>query len=306
MTSPGDEVAHDAVRVLAFDVGGTHVRGALCDGSGRLLQREVLPSPRADGPALLSALAQLADSLTESGGPRPCAAGLAIAGLLDLVSGSLLVSPNLELEHVELVAPLSQALDLPVALVNDVNAAALGEASSAGCEHLVALFIGSGVGFGAVTGGHLVEGLRGMAGEAGHLIFDPAGPPCPAGCVGCFDAVLGGHGLARAARAAGVAQDTEGLLAAWRAGDARAGQLVERALSAMSVLTRLAVNLFDPDRVVVGGGLAAHLPELQLAAQQGVSGNPIGSGRGALPVVAAALGDDAGLVGAARRALVAR
>jgi glucokinase len=82
--------------------------------------------------------------------------------------------------------------------------------------------------------------------------------------------------------------------------------LVERALSAMNVLTRLAVNLFDPDRVVVGGGLAEHLPELHQAAERGVSGNPIGSGRGALPVVAAALGDDAGLVGAARRALVAR
>jgi len=307
MSPMGDsQVPDDSVRVLAFDVGGTNVRGAICDRAGRLLQRAHLPAPRGDPAALLAALLQLANSMSDDVGPRPCAVGLAIAGLLDLQAGRLSVSPNLELAGVDLVEPLERALDLPVTLVNDVNAAALGEASAAGCDHLVALFIGSGVGFGAVTGGRLVEGLRGMAGEAGHLIFDPAGPTCPAGCKGCFDAVLGGNGLTRAAREAGVADDTEGLLASWRGGDPRAGQLVERALSAMNVLTRLAVNLFDPDRVVVGGGLAEHLPELHQAAERGVSGNPIGSGRDALPVVAASLGDDAGLVGAARRALVAR
>ena len=293
-----------SARVLAFDVGGTHVRGALCDGTGALIRRTQCPAPRGDGPALLDALGEMARELAGSAGPEPRAVGLALAGLLDLPRGRLVLSPNLELSDLDVTGPLERRLALPVALVNDVNAAALGEAWVAGCDHLVALFLGSGVGFGAVAGGRLIEGLRGMAGEAGHLIYDRAGPPCPAGCVGCYDSVLGGQGLARAAATHGIAEDTAGLLAAHRSGDEGASQLVQRALAAMTVLTRLAVNMFDPEMIVVGGGLATHLPELLDAARLGVTGNPIGSGRRELPVLAARLGDDAGLVGAARRALM--
>lgn len=297
---PGPE----STRVLAFDVGGTHLRGALCDGSGTLLRRTQASAPRGDGLALLDALQAMARELSSERGPRPQAAGLALAGLLDLPRGRLALSPNLELTDLDVTGPLERRLALPVALVNDVNAAALGEAWAAGCDHLVALFLGSGVGFGAVAGGRLIEGLRGMAGEAGHLIYDRSGPRCPAGCVGCYDSVLGGQGLARAASAQGIADDTAGLLAAYRAGGQEAGELVRRALEAMTVLTRLAVNMFDPQRIVVGGGLATHLPELLEAARLGVTANPIGFGRTELAVLPAQLGDDAGLVGAARRALM--
>jgi glucokinase len=293
-----------SAQVLAFDVGGTHIRGALCDGSGALLARARVATPRGDAKALIAALVAVAQELTPREGVGPSGVGLAIAGMLDLPQGQLVLSHNLELAHVDLAAPLEAALGLPVSLVNDVNAAALGESWGLGCDHLVALFLGTGVGFGAVAGGRLVEGARGMAGEAGHLIYDPEGPECPAGCSGCYDATLGGEGLAREAQALNLATDTMGLLAAWRAGDTAATALVERALQAMTVLTRLVVNLFDPAMVVVGGGLATHLPELLAAAREGVAGNPIGAGRIELPVCAASLGDDAGLVGAARRALL--
>jgi len=306
MTSrAGPTPGAESSRVLAFDVGGTHVRGALCDGRGALLRRTHTSTPRGDGDALLDALVEMAGQLGSECGPGPRAVGLALAGLLDLPRGRLALSPNLELTDVDVTGPLERRLNLPVALVNDVNAAALGEAWAADCDHLVALFLGTGVGLGAVAGGRLIEGQRGMAGEAGHLIYDESGPVCPAGCRGCFDAVLGGQGLARAAAAQGIAEDTKGLLAAYRAGEQAAGELVRRALDAMTVLTRLAVNMFDPQRIVVGGGLASHLPELMRAARLGVTDNPMGFGRTGLAVLAAQLGDDAGLVGAARRALMA-
>lgn len=289
--------------VLAFDVGGTQLRGALCDDAGRPLQRRAVPSPCHDPDALVQALLEQGRELLAAADGAPRAAALAIAGTVDRQAGSVGVSPSLGLHDVQLRAPLEAGLGLPVALVNDVNAAALAEARAVDCADLVALFVGTGVGTGAVSGGRLVQGQRGMAAEGGHFIWRPDGLACPLGCRGCFEAYLGGESLARRARAAGVAEDTAGLLAAARAGDAAAEALVEDARQALAALTTLLVNIFDPQRLVLGGGVARRWPELLDVARAAVAANPLGNGRRELPVEPARLTDDAGLVGAAHAAL---
>ena len=286
-------------RVLAFDVGGTHLRGALVERGLVVGEPASCRTPLGDGAALVAAIAGLGAELCARPGPPPLAVGLAIAGTLDTRAGLLRCSPNFGVQDLALSAPLQAALGLPVSLINDVNAAALGEARARGCDDLAAVLLGTGVGTGFVSGGHPVLGHRGMAGEGGHLIHDPAGEPCPAGCRGCFEAHLGGAALGRAAAAAGLGDCSADLLAAWRAGDERARPAVTRALDAARALACLIVNAFDPQVIVFGGGLGSAFPEALAAAREGVAGNPLGSGRRDVPVEPNRLGDRAGLLGAA-------
>src|SRR5262249_24204216 len=134
------------------------------------------------------------------------------------------------------VPPLEQALSLPVRLVNDVNAAAWGEAHVAGCRDLAAILVGTGVVTGFVCGGTLVEGHHGLAAEGGHAVWRPDGLACPLGHAGCYEMYLGGYALAGRARAAGLAADGAALVARWRAGEAAASAIMQDAVDALARL----------------------------------------------------------------------
>jgi len=284
--------------VLAFDIGGTHLRGARWSARGGLGARATAPTPRSSPGALVEALVDLAQGLAGQGA-APAAAGLAIAGTIDRAAGLVRTWPTTGFTDLDVKTPLERALGLPVLLVNDVNAAALGEARAAGSADLAALFLGTGVGTGFVCGGALLEGHRGMAGEGGHLVCQPGGPPCPAGCRGCVESFLGGDALGRRALPLGLPQETRALVAAWRAGDARARGLLDEAFTALAALVSLVINAFDPERIVLGGGLFSAAQEEFLAAARGaVAALPLGHGRRDLIVERARLGADAGLAGA--------
>ncbi len=291
--------------VLAFDVGGTQLRCGWVDDSGELRVTRSAATPRSSAEDLSAGLLTVAqDVLAEAADmgfcradEGPAAAAVAMAGTVDRAAGLMRSWPMAGFTDFDVTGGLANLLGVPVALVNDVNAAALGEADVAGCQDLAALFLGTGVGGGFVSHGRLVEGRRGMAGEAGHLPFRP-GEPCPAGCDGCIEAYLGGEALARRAVAAGVAETTAGLLDAWRAGQGAAALLMGDALEAMSALVSITVNLFDPERIVVGGGLGLRCPELLEVARRTVAELPLGHGRRDIPVVPATLGEQAGLLGA--------
>jgi glucokinase len=290
--------------VLAFDVGGTQLRGALIDGAGKILERQSVPTPRSSPEDLGHALTDVGEALlaTENGQiSRPRAASVAMAGTVDRTSGQVRSWPTTGFTDFDVTSGLARRFDLPVALVNDVNAAALGESEAAGCGELAALFLGTGVGTGFVSGGRLLEGQRGMAGEGGHLPFRP-GVSCPAGCDGCIEAYLGGDALERRAQAAGVPADVPGVLEAWRAGQQPATAIMEDALEALEALVSITVNLLDPQRIVLGGGIGMRCPEMLATARQTVLELPLGDGRRDLPVEAARLGDEAGLIGAGRLA----
>lgn len=298
-SSSGRPAGNEPV-VVAFDVGGTHLRGALVTRDGRILARERTESPRHDGPRLRAVILQLARVLCRGSAVSPLAVGLAIAGTIDLRRGMVRVSPSLAVVDLVLADPLEEALGCPVAMVNDVNAAALAEAAAWKCADLAVLLVGTGVGTGFVAGGRLVEGTHGMGGEGGHLIFRPGGEPCPLGCRGCFESYLGGETLRRRALTTSVAGDTAGLLAAWRRGDVNAAILMDDALAAMEGLVTLIVNAFDPARLLLGGGVVDACPELVQAAHRAIRTNPLGPGRTDLPVDRPRLDSDAGLLGAAR------
>lgn len=293
--------------VLVFDVGGTHLRsavfGAPRDGEGALGNRRDVPTPNGGEEALLAALSAEGRAQIEAAAEAPKAIGLAIAGCSDTASGRVYDSAALSLHDTPIGPLLSDALGLPVRLVNDVNAAAFAEAHSAGVRDLVAIFIGTGVGAGCVSGGTLMEGHRGMAAEGGHVIWREGGLRCDCGVNGCYQAYLGGNSLARRAAEAGLGGDAAALFAAHRAGDARALPIVADALAAMGSLCRLLVTLFDPERVVIAGGIGMNTPELLDAALHALHPHPLARQAGAIPVLPATHGADAGLLGAALLAL---
>ncbi len=287
------------MNVLAFDIGGTNLRSALVDGHGRLGARRDRPTPVDSVASLTAAILSESRAHLSEADERPVAIGIAMAGYTDTHTGMVYASPSLGLRDALVGPPLMEALGLPVRLVNDVNAAAWGEARHAGSSNLVALLVGTGVGTGFVSSGTLIEGHHGMAAEGGHAIWREGGLACPAGHAGCYQAYLGGSALGERARDAGLGADAAALMKAWREGHRGAAEIMRDAQDAIASLCRLLVTLMDPERIVIAGGVALRTPELLQAARAAVDPHPLSADAGAVTVLPAALGDRAGLMGAA-------
>ncbi|MHC5212297.1 MAG: ROK family protein [Planctomycetota bacterium] len=284
---------------LAFDIGGTHLRSAFVDADGRLSGRRDVETPTSSSQAFLEGLIREGRAQLDGASTPPDAVGLAMAGYTDTRTGRVYDSPSLGITDALVGPPLQEALGLPVRLVNDVNAAAVAEAQAAGVRDLVAILVGTGVGTGFVSGGELIEGVRGMAAEGGHAIWRAGGPTCSAGHSGCYQASLGGAALSRRAREVGLDVDASGLVEHWRAGDARATELMQEACEALAALCVLLVTLLDPERIVLAGGVALNTPELLEAARAAVDPHPLAPSAGPVTVLPARFGEDAGLLGAA-------
>ncbi|MGK2965290.1 MAG: ROK family protein, partial [Tepidiformaceae bacterium] len=178
--------------ILAADIGGTNLRAALVADDGVIFEQRVAPNPGGAAAEVTGAIVALMSGVLAVAPERPVAASLAIAGLVDADGGRVLVSPNIPAFRDTAVAGIvAGALGLPTYIENDASAAALGEhrfGAGRGLRHLLHLTLGTGIGGGIVIGGHLYRGARGMAGEIGHTVIDPAGPACNCGSRGCLEA----------------------------------------------------------------------------------------------------------------------
>jgi glucokinase len=311
--------------VLAVDFGATNLRAALVRRDGTLaFHRQTATGARDGVVAVVERIVRLVDEVAaDAGVDRAVPVGVVAPGPLEPATGVVLFAPNLVgWQRVPLRRMLEERLGRRVVLGNDGNGAALGEAlfgAAKGCRHLVHLMLGTGVGGGVIAHGQLIEGVRGLGTEVGHVPVDPTGPRCHCGGVGCVEAYIGGWALARdgeALRNSGRSELLRELagdgpvtaahvVEAARAGDAGARAILEQAARALAVGLAGLVNVFDPEMIVIGGGVA-RAGELLL--------DPL---RRWLPVYAihyivehtelrlSALGDDTGLYGAAARAFLA-
>ena len=301
---------------VGLDVGGTKVLGVAIDprDPGTIVAEHRVPTPDG-GAGLVDILVGLAGAL----GASPRAVGVGIPGLVDR-SGTLHMGPHLrQLRDVPLAQLLTDRLGVPATVDNDANCHAVGEqaaGAAAGAEESLVVSFGTGIGAGIVTGGRILRGAHGFAGEPGHMVVDPNGPPCPCGKRGCWERLASGTGLARLARDAAVAGRLDAVVA--RAGgdpeavrgehvtaSARAGDDEARAvLDALARWIALGLanlaNVLDPEVIVIGGGLvdAADLllPEVRTQFATFVLG---GEKRPVVPIVPAVLGEHAGAIGAA-------
>jgi glucokinase len=302
-----------------LDVGGTKVLGVAVDLAEPtvVLAEERIPTPSgSDG--LMDALAELAGRLDGAAG-RAAAVGVGVPGLVDH-HGVLRTGPHLPgIRGLPIADLLAGRLGRPVAVDNDANCHALAEArvgAVRGARDALVVTFGTGIGAGIIVRGSLLEGASGFAGEAGHMVVDPLGPPCPCGRRGCWERLASGSGLSRLARDAAYAGRIDDVIAL-AGGDPEAvrGEHVTEAAragsdGALEVIDELArwiarglanlANVLDPGVIVLGGGLIGAADLLLEPVRDAFAVRVIaGELRPEIPIVAAALGERAGAIGAA-------
>jgi glucokinase len=280
--------------VIAVDCGGTNFTVAFADRASRPIDARTVPTP----PKAEDLPGMIVEAMR--GLPEAEAVGVSVAGLVDHEAGTLLWTPHRP-GSAAIAAEVGSATGARVAVDNDANAAALAEATGgAGVGHRMVLMVtvGTGIGAGLVIAGRVERG-RGFLGEVGHVPVDPRGPVCACGRTGCWEMVASGRALDAAAGEAGL-PDGPALMAAASAGSAEARALVDRVAGAFGRGLATLVSVLDPDVIVVGGGVSTAgdlflSPARQALAAAGSPAEP----RRPTPVVAAAFGPSAGIVGAA-------
>jgi glucokinase len=303
--------------VLALDLGGTQLRTALVMVDGRLLGRRTQPTPRADAETLVAAsaaqmratLAAAADSEKATGATaqsrEPVAVAISAPGPLDPFAGIFLDPPNLDrsLRSFPFAARLGDELGLPAVMERDTHVAVLAEGefgAARGMTDYVYMTVSTGIGGGVVSGGRLLRGANGLANELGHLTIDINGPPCGCGATGHLEGIASGTGIARAAREAGMGDIGASDVAAREdQGDQVAARIMERARQAFAAAAVSIVDVFNPQRIIVGGGIAIGQGDRLLQpARHAIATYAFKRQAEGVEVVPSMLGDDVGLVGA--------
>jgi glucokinase len=307
--------SHSAV-FAGLDVGGTYLKGARIDESGRVLARLHEPVARQSREALLGQLAAAVKTL-EADGPV-AGVGIGLPGIVDLGTGLLRNAPNLPaLNGLDIAAEISQRTGRRSFPENDANAAALAEAwlgAGRDAQTVLLVTLGTGIGGGLVFHGRIWAGRSGYAGEVGHVQIDPDGPPCGCGSWGCVETVAGIAGWVRRAAAGAAGRDStlrahpeldpEIIVREARAGDAVALAVVDDAARAIGTGVATTLNLLNLERVVIGGGVARAgdflLDRIVEHARRRSFPHVFEDASFRL----AELGSDAGVVGAARVAII--
>jgi len=303
---------------IGIDIGGTKIAGALVAEDGSIIRHTRRPTPAADGEAILDAVAAMVTELASDGSPRPV--GVAAPGFIDLARSTVYHAPNIDWHNEPVRARLRERLPgWEISLDNDANAAGWAEwrfGAGRAVHDMVLLTIGTGVGGAIVTAGQLLRGGFGAAGELGHMLLVPGGRLCGCGRHGCLEQYGSGRALMRyaveLADAGGIGQglarlradrgaiDAEGFAELARSGDTGALEALRELGDRLGQAAASLSAILDPELFVLGGGVSiagdllvdpvrdaylAHLPA-----------------RGSRPEASfaiAALGNDAGVVGAA-------
>jgi glucokinase len=261
----------DRLNVLGIDVGGTKVAVAKVDG-GEVLDYVERPTDLSSGEALLDGIEAAVGEIAERAG-RPDAVGVGVPSQIDFATGRVLSSVNIPLAGVPLREELGRRLGAAVYIDNDANVAGLAEAVMAGAANLVMLTLGTGVGGGIVIGGRVFRGATGLGAELGHVVIHADGPPCFGTCPnrGCLEAHCSGQALERTATEYALANPDSPLgrraaddgrvsgreaVAAAQEGDADALAIFDELGRNLGVGISNMINTFEPDQVVIGGGLS--------------------------------------------------
>jgi len=249
---------------IGIDLGGTKIEVIALDAEGRERFRHRVPTPRGDYGATVEAVASLVAQAEIVVGPSTV--GVGMPGVVSPATGLVKNANSTWLNGRPLFEDLAARLDRPVRLANDANCFALSEATDGAAAGLPAVFgviLGTGVGGGLVVNSRVVTGANAIAGEGGHNPLpwrdddEWPGPPCYCGRTGCLETFLSGPGLARDHQAmTGREIDPAGIVAGAAAGDDDAGESVSRYERRLARGLASVINVFDPDAIVLGGGLS--------------------------------------------------
>jgi len=309
--------------VLAVDLGGTKIIAAIISDKGQVMAREYYLTLAEEGPQsvidrILSAIDHILGSVNLDLS-KLHSISLAAAGTIDLDKGLVTLSPNLPgWCNIPLRDIVKEKYRVDTFLINDASAAALGEhhfGAGRGVNNLVLLTLGTGIGGGIIINGELYSGPCGSAGEIGHTTIDVNGPRCGCGNVGCLEMLASGTAIAQEAvrrisqgERSSLTKILDGKVAnitakevslAAQNGDSLALAVISQAATYLGVAMVNLVNIFNPEMIIIGGGMAQMGDFLLNTARQVVKERAFPLSAQAVRIVTAQLGDNAGVLGAA-------
>ncbi len=308
---------------IGIDIGGMSIKAGLVDENYNIMAKETLPTPRDAYDSMITGIIGLCEKVAEAGGYKlsdMASIGIGCPGSVDDKRGIVTYSNNLQFPYMELGPDISARTGLPVYLGNDANCAALGEFYALNDENMqnfVAITLGTGVGGGIVINRKLFTGFNGAAGELGHIVINVDGEACTCGRRGCWEAYASATALMREAEKA-AKENPDSLLAkmvaenggksdgkipfdAARQGDEAGKAVVNNYIKAVAEGLVNVINIFQPEAVVIGGGVSKAGDELINPVCEYVRKYVYGSASGLKigEVRPAQLGNDAGIIGAA-------
>ncbi len=306
--------------LVGVDLGGTKIATALTDTDCQILKYETVRTEASRGAdaivdQMIDEIRRLTDGLPKE---SILGIGVACAGLIEPGTGKVLYSPNLNWRDLPLKDMIARKLNYPVYVGNDVNMAALGElhyGAGIGKKHMICVFVGTGIGGGIVIDGHLYEGANGFAGEIGHATIDWDGPDCPGGNAGCWEGFASGTAMQRRALEALDRGETSMLREMLRGdpgkmrveliaeaaakGDALSQRLIDETGELLGAGCANLVNILNPERILMGGGVIRGVPELVDRVEAVIQRRALKDAAAAVEVVRARFGREAGVIGAA-------
>ena len=308
-----------ARRTIGVDMGGTKLLAGAVGAGLEVHHRAQRTLKGLDQQALLDAAVDAVEEARAAAGDEVEAVGFGIPCLFDRRTGIAVIAVNLPLANIPFADLMAERLGLPVFVDNDANVAALAEhraGAAQGADEAVVLTIGTGIGGGLILRGELYRGAIGSGGELGHMVIDMDGPPCQGNCPnhGCVEALASGTALEREAARIADERPDSGLGQARTAGRSLTGRLVTELAhdgddSAIEVITLIGsrlgvavasfVNIFNPQVVVIGGGVIAAGELLLEPARAEVAARALPPSKDEVEIVAARFGVEAGMIGAA-------
>ena len=308
--------------ILGVDLGGTKIAAALATAEGEILTRGYCPTlGEAESQAVISSILRTIEETTSSG--KVCLSqllgiGIAAAGIIDSDKGMIITSPNIpNLREVPLKHAVEQRFGIPTYVGNDATLAALGEwyfGLKKSVANLIYITVSTGIGGGIIANGKLYTGACGIAGEIGHMTIDVNGPRCNCGNVGCWEALASGTALAREAiREIGKGANTsitelvggdlsridaKVVCQAAEEGDELAKKLISHLAYYFGVGLVNLVNIFNPELILIGGGVAKMGDLLLQPAINLVKERAYVTLAHDVEIKPALLGDDSGVLGA--------
>ena len=261
--------------VIGIDLGGTETKIGIVEESGRIIDKSIIPTKVFEGRvAVVTRISEaIKELLMNSGLSQDSIEGVGVGspGSIDHDSGMVLFSPNLpDWTGFELASMLRTLTGIRTFVENDANSFILGEWAFGrfkGCEHMIGVTLGTGVGGGVITHGKLMTGKNGYGGELGHVIVQPGGPLCGCGSHGCLESLASATAVVNMAREYSkrfskslMYQSTQltakAVFDSAREGDLAAAMIVERVTDALAVAIGNYVHVFNPEHIIIGGGMS--------------------------------------------------
>lgn len=308
---------------IGIDLGGTNIAAGIVDGSGSIIRKGSVPTGRTrNASEIIQDMCMLVKDLIREAGIRDDeieSIGIGSPGTPDRENGIIIYNNNLGFRNVHVRSEIQRYINLPVYLENDANCAAIAESlagAAVDAEYAVVITIGTGIGGGVIINNRLYTGFNGAGGELGHIVLDMGGEDCTCGRKGCWEAYSSATALIRQTVRAALDDprsvihelaggdlnkvDAKTAFDAARRGDATGMRVVEEYIEMMAEGIANMINIFQPQVVVLGGGVSKEGENLLTPLREKVRGKTYcGCGIENTRIVAAKLGNDAGIIGAA-------